>query len=95
MIKAAERLNKSVFQTHIPTPDAREKKLLVRRDRIQVKIHANFSMRGTVRPVCRASLTTTARGLWWLTWIFTGCHWKMTMMASYVRRRTASITETR
>ncbi len=60
---AAERLNKRGFQTHIPPADAGETKLLVRRDRIQVKIEANFVMRGTVPPVRRASLTTAARGM--------------------------------
>ncbi|MEK7260139.1 MAG: nucleotidyl transferase AbiEii/AbiGii toxin family protein [Pseudomonadota bacterium] len=59
---AAERLKKRGFQTHIPPADAGETKLLVRRDRIQVKIEANFVMRGTVQPVRRASLTPAARG---------------------------------
>lgn len=35
----------------------------MRRDRIQVKIEANFVMRGTVLPVRRASLTPAARGM--------------------------------
>lgn len=61
--RAAERLNKRGFHTHIPPADAGETKLLVRRDRIQVKIEANFVMRGTVRPVHRASLTPAARGI--------------------------------
>lgn len=59
--QAADRLNKRGFQTHIPAADAGETKLLVRRGRIEVKIEANFVMRGTVQPVGRASLTPTAR----------------------------------
>ncbi|MDP2140583.1 MAG: nucleotidyl transferase AbiEii/AbiGii toxin family protein [Gammaproteobacteria bacterium] len=59
--QSAERLNKRGFQTHIPVADAGETKLLVRRDRIQVKIETNFVMRGTVQPVRRASLTSAAR----------------------------------
>lgn len=59
--QAAERLNKRGFQTHMPAADAGETKLLVRRGRIEVKIEANFVMRGTVQPVGRASLTPTAR----------------------------------
>ena len=61
--QAADRLNKRGFQTHIPVANAGETKLLVRRGRIEVKIEANFVMRGTVRPVRRASLTPTARDL--------------------------------
>ncbi|MDO8273444.1 MAG: nucleotidyl transferase AbiEii/AbiGii toxin family protein [Gammaproteobacteria bacterium] len=61
--QTAERLNKRGFHTHIPPADAGETKLLVRRDRIQVKVEANFVMRGTVRPVRRASLTLAARGM--------------------------------
>ena len=40
---------------------AGETKLLVRRGSTQVKIEVNFVMRGTVRPVHRASLTPVAR----------------------------------
>jgi len=58
--QAAERLNGRGFQTHMPAADAGETKLLVRRDRIEVKIEANFIMRGTVQPVGRASLTPAA-----------------------------------
>lgn len=61
ILLAAERLNKRGFQTHMPAADSGETKLLVRRGRIEVKIEANFVMRGTVRPVGRASLTSTAR----------------------------------
>lgn len=59
--QAAERLNKRGFQTHMPAAGAGETKLLVRRGRIEVKIEANFVMRGTVQPVGLASLTSTAR----------------------------------
>jgi len=59
--QAAERLNKRGFQTYAPAAQAGETKLLVRRDRIEVKIEVNFVMRGTVHPVRRASLTPVAR----------------------------------
>jgi predicted nucleotidyltransferase component of viral defense system len=56
------RLKKHGFQAHAPTTaDAGETKLLVRQGAIQVKIEANFVMRGTVRPVRMASLTRSAR----------------------------------
>lgn len=58
--QAAERLNGRGFQTHMPAAAAGETKLLVRRDRIEVKIEANFVMRGTVQPIRRASLTPAA-----------------------------------
>src|ERR1700730_16716472 len=55
--QAADRLSKRGFQTRVPTiADAGETKLLVRRGGIEVKIEVNFVMRGTVHPVCRASL---------------------------------------
>ncbi len=59
--RAAERLNKVGFQTHAPAAAEGETKLLVRRGSVQVKIEVNFVMRGTVRPVRQASLTSTAR----------------------------------
>ncbi len=59
--QAAERLKKRGFQTHAPAAAAGETKLLVRRGSIQVKVEANFVMRGTVQPVRRASLTPAAR----------------------------------
>lgn len=59
--QAAERLNKRGFQTYVPVAAAGETKLLVRRGSTQVKIEVNFVMRGTVRPVHRASLTPVAR----------------------------------
>jgi predicted nucleotidyltransferase component of viral defense system len=59
--QAAERLTKRGFQTHTPAADAGETKLVVRRGRIEVKIEVNSVMRGTVKPVRRASLTPVAR----------------------------------
>ena len=59
--QAADRLKKLGFQTHAPTADAGETKLLVRSGRIEIKVEVNFVMRGTVQPVRRASLTPTAR----------------------------------
>jgi predicted nucleotidyltransferase component of viral defense system len=58
---AGERLNRRGFETHAPAADAGETKLLVRRDRIEVKVEVNFVLRGTVQPVRRASLTPVAR----------------------------------
>ena len=59
--EAAERLVRRGFQVHIPEAEAGETKLLVRRDRIQVKVEVNFVMRGTVHPVGRVSLLPAAR----------------------------------
>lgn len=59
--QATERLKKRGFQTHAPAAAAGETKLLVRRGSIQVKVEANFVMRGTAQPVRRASLTPVAR----------------------------------
>lgn len=59
--KAADRLAGHGFQVHAPAADAGETKLLVRRDRTEVKIEVNFVFRGTVRPVRRVSLTPVAR----------------------------------
>ncbi|MDN8615754.1 nucleotidyl transferase AbiEii/AbiGii toxin family protein [Variovorax ginsengisoli] len=59
--QSAERLKKRGFQTHAPMAAAGETKLLVRRGSVQVKVEVNFVMRGTVRPVRKASLTPTAR----------------------------------
>jgi predicted nucleotidyltransferase component of viral defense system len=58
---AAERLVRRGFQVHVPEAEAGEAKLLVRRDRIEVKVEVNFVMRGTVGPVRRASLSAAAR----------------------------------
>lgn len=58
--QAAERLKKRDLQVHAPAAAAGETKLLVRRGSVQVKVEVNFVMRGTVRPVRRASLTPTA-----------------------------------
>ncbi|GLS22669.1 hypothetical protein GCM10007874_56890 [Labrys miyagiensis] len=60
--QSTERLNKRGFQTHASASvDAGETKLLVRRGTIEVKIEANFVMRGTVHPIRMASLTPNAR----------------------------------
>lgn len=59
--QAAERLNQHGFQTRSLAADATESKLLVRRGGVEVKIEANFVLRGTVQPVRRASLTPAAR----------------------------------
>lgn len=63
ILQAGERLKKRGFQIHIPPAVAGETKLLVRRDRIEVKIEANFVLRGTVQPVRQASLMPMARDL--------------------------------
>lgn len=59
--EAADRLVRRGFQVHIPEAQAGETKLLVRRDRIEVKVEANVVMRGTVHPVRRVSLVHAAR----------------------------------
>jgi len=60
--QSATRLQKQGFHTHAPPATASgETKLLVRSDGIEVKIEANFVMRGTVHPVHSASLTPNAR----------------------------------
>jgi len=59
--QAAERLVRRGFHVHIPEAEAGETKLLVRRDRIEVKVEVNFVMRGTVHPVRRVSLVAAAR----------------------------------
>ncbi len=61
--QTAERLNKHGFQTHAPAADAGQTKLLVRRGRVEVKIEANYVMRGTVQPVRRVSLRPVARNI--------------------------------
>jgi predicted nucleotidyltransferase component of viral defense system len=60
--QSVARLKKQRFQTHaVAAADAGETKLLVRRDRIEIKIEVNFVMRGTVHPVRVASLKPNAR----------------------------------
>lgn len=60
--KAVGRLKARGFQTHATTvADAGETKLSVRRGNIEVKVEANFVLRGTVLPVRMASLSPTAR----------------------------------
>lgn len=59
---AVDRLKKRGFQTHAATAvDAGETKLFVHRSKLEVKIEVNFVMRGTVHPICSASLTAKAR----------------------------------
>jgi len=59
----AKRLNERGLQVHIPATRDGETKLMARRGRIEVKIEANPVLRGTVRPIHRASLTPGAREL--------------------------------
>jgi predicted nucleotidyltransferase component of viral defense system len=60
--QSVARFKKQGFQTHaLAAADAGETKLLVRRDRIEIKIEVNFVMRGTVHPVRVASLKPSAR----------------------------------
>lgn len=60
--QSAARIQKQGVQTHAPAAvDSGETKLLVRRGNIEVKIEANFVMRGTVHPVRTASLKQAAR----------------------------------
>lgn len=60
--QAAERLRSRGFLTRATAADdTGETKLLVRRERVEIKIEVNHVMRGTVHPVRRASLTPTAR----------------------------------
>lgn len=61
MRQAAARLERRGFQIHTPARGAGVTKLLARRDRAEVKVEANFVMRGTVQPVRNASLTPVAR----------------------------------
>jgi predicted nucleotidyltransferase component of viral defense system len=62
--QTAERLQANGFQTQATaTADASETKLLVRRGGIEVKVEANFVMRGTLYPVQKASLTKAAQDL--------------------------------
>jgi predicted nucleotidyltransferase component of viral defense system len=63
MREAADRLIRRGFSVYIPEIDAIEAKLLVRRGRIEVKVEANFVMRGTVHPVRRASFSAAARNV--------------------------------
>ena len=58
---AAARLTRRGFGVHDPEAEAGETKLLVRDDRIEVKVAVNFVMRGTVNAVRRVSLVPAAR----------------------------------
>jgi Nucleotidyl transferase AbiEii toxin, Type IV TA system len=58
--QSADRLNKRGFLTRASmSAEAGETKLLVRRGAKEVKIEANFVIRGTVHPIRKASLDTT------------------------------------
>ncbi len=59
---SAERLKARGFQTRsLPSQDASETKLFVRRDGIEIKIEVNYVLRGTLHRVRKASLTAKAR----------------------------------
>jgi predicted nucleotidyltransferase component of viral defense system len=58
---AAQRMRERGLQTHVPITQDGETRLFVRRANVEVKIEVNTVMRGTVRPVRRASLTPHAR----------------------------------
>lgn len=62
--QSAERLNARGFQTHsVSSAEAGETKLLVRRDKIEVKVEVNFVMRGVVEPVRMLPLTPQAQDI--------------------------------
>ena len=58
---AAARLTRRGFGVHDPEAEAGETKLLVRDDRIEVKVAVNFVMRGTANAVRCVSLVPPAR----------------------------------
>lgn len=62
-LKAAmERLSSRGFAAYGPSQDqAGETKILVRKDRIEVKVEVNYVMRGTVMPVAARSLAARAQ----------------------------------
>lgn len=57
---AAQRLTKAGFQVKASGQQGGDSKLLVRRGNIQVKVEVNYVMRGTVRPLVPAELSTVA-----------------------------------
>jgi predicted nucleotidyltransferase component of viral defense system len=60
--QSTERLTARGFQVRpVPSASGEEKKLIVNRGKIAVKIEVNFVTRGTVHPVRLASLTPRAR----------------------------------
>lgn len=63
MGQAAARLERRGFQVYALAKVGGVTKLLVRRDRIEVKVEVNFVMRGTVQPVRKASLTRIAQDM--------------------------------
>lgn len=63
MGQAAARLERRGFQVYALAKVGGVTKLLVRRDRIEVKVEVNFVIRGTVQPVRKASLTRIAQDM--------------------------------
>ena len=61
MRQAAARLERRGFQIHAPAKAGGVTKLFVRNDRTEIKVEANFVLRGTVQSVRNASLTPVAR----------------------------------
>jgi predicted nucleotidyltransferase component of viral defense system len=61
--RSADRLARLGFQAHVAETEAGVTVLLVRRGRIEVKVEANYVMRGTVNPIRRASLVPAARDI--------------------------------
>ena len=60
--QSADRLTARGFRVYrVTAAEAGETKLLVRRGNIEVKVEANFVMRGTIHPVKIAALTQKAR----------------------------------
>ncbi len=59
---AGEQLQKRGFQIYSPSSaDTGETKILVRRDKLEMKVEVNYVARGTVHPIHRASLSTRAK----------------------------------
>jgi predicted nucleotidyltransferase component of viral defense system len=60
--ESGTRLKKQGFETRAQTTaGAGETKLVVRTGKIEVKVEVNFILRGTVRPIRKASLTARSR----------------------------------
>lgn len=57
---ARERLTAAGFDVQVPTSDAAETKLLLRRGDVNVKVDVNHVFRGTVLPVAKRGLTQAA-----------------------------------
>jgi predicted nucleotidyltransferase component of viral defense system len=90
--ESVKRLKKQGLQTHaVATGDTGETKLLVRRDRLELKIEVNFVLRSTIHPVRMVSLTPRARDTLRQTSKFPSCRWRTCTVASWLRRWTGSI----